>query len=246
MNKNLVSLFTIAFVVALMATGIFYGLFIGNVRQPAPPSANLIVVAKRNLDRGTVLKEDDVKTIEAQNGQSTPGAISNVSRVQGMTVLEPIQENGPILETLLTGGGSTSGAAVAKGMRVTNIHVGDSGGVVAMLRSGQRVDVQVVITAQETRLRTLLQNIEVLNVPAPENGRSVVNLVVTPEEADILGLADSIGRIRLVLRNPQDSGRPSLASVTTASLLREAPPAPKPQTVAAAAGDGVAKVALRK
>jgi Flp pilus assembly protein CpaB len=248
MNKNLVSLFAVAFVVALMATGIFYGLFIGNFRQPAPqPGANLMVVAKHSLERGTVLKEDDVKTIETAPGQIVPGAVTSTAKVQGLTVLEPVQENSPILESFLTGGNSTAGSGIAKGMRVTNVHVGDSSGVIAMLRSGQRVDVQVVTSIQETRLRTILQNIEVLNVPAPENGRSVVNLLVTPEEADLVGLADAVGRIRLVLRNPKDSAHSNLTSVNSAVLLRDTAPATRSRAASAPApGDAVAKMALRK
>jgi Flp pilus assembly protein CpaB len=245
MNKNLVSLFAVAFVVALMATGIFYGLFIGNVKQSGPPpSANLIVVANKNLDRGTTLAAGDVKTVEAPAGQVVAGAITDPAKVQGLTVVEPVRENDPILQTLLSGGNSSGGSAVPKGMRVTNIHVGDSGGVIAMLRGGQRVDVQVVTTLQETRLRTLLQNVEVLNVPAPENGRHVVNLVVTPEEADLLGLADSIGRIRLVLRNPKDTANSNLQSVTAAAILHNPAPSAKPQATAASTKEAPA-VALR-
>ena len=227
MNKNLVSLFGIAFVVAIMATGIFYGLFLGRAPQSSAASGtSAVVVAKKNLDRGTVLTAEDVKTIEAPAGQVAAGSLSNPAKVQGQTLVVPLQENDPILQTHLAGG-NAGGAAVPNGMRVTNVHVGDSGGVIAMLRSGQRVDVQVVTTVQETRLRTVLQNVEVMNVPAPENGRHVVNLLVTPEEADLLGLADSIGRIRLVLRNPKDSARANLGSLSIAAILRSAGPVAK-------------------
>jgi Flp pilus assembly protein CpaB len=87
-----------------------------------------------------------------------------------------------------------------------SIHVSDSSGVVRMLRTGFRVDVQMVSVRQgEPELRTVVENVEVLDVPAPDGGRAVVNLLVTPHEGNALALADSLARIRLLLRNPRES-----------------------------------------
>jgi pilus assembly protein CpaB len=222
MNKNLVYLFAVAFVVAIIATGIFYGLFIGQFRQNGGPAgAGSVLVAKRNLDRGTVLQPDDVKAVAPAAGQPVVGGFSNPSDIAGATVLEPIQENEPVLQARVTPVNSAAaGAAVPKGMRAVSVHVSESGGVIAMLRSGQKVDVQVVGGGPETQLRTVLQNVEVLNVPGPENGRPVVNLVVKPEEADLLSLADSVARVRLILRNPKDDAQNSLGGVVASAVFR--------------------------
>ena len=59
MKKNLVPLLGIAFVVAIISTGIFYGLFVGKLKSASVPSQS-IVVAARNLDRGTALQAADV------------------------------------------------------------------------------------------------------------------------------------------------------------------------------------------
>jgi Flp pilus assembly protein CpaB len=60
-------------------------------------------------------------------------------------------------------------------------------------------------------------------VPAPENGRPVVNVIVKPEDAETLALADSAGRIRLVLRHPKDDAIRSAGPLSLSTLLRPAP-----------------------
>jgi Flp pilus assembly protein CpaB len=94
------------------------------------------------------------------------------------------------------------------------VHVTDSTGVLALLRVGHRVDVQVVVARHETgptEVRTALQNLEVFSVNLqPEQSSQghtlpVVTLLAKPSEADVLAAADSGARVRLILRNPQDS-----------------------------------------
>ena len=60
MKKNLVPLLGIAFVVAIVSTGIFYGLFVGRLKSATLPGPS-IVVAARSLDRGYSLQAADVK-----------------------------------------------------------------------------------------------------------------------------------------------------------------------------------------
>jgi hypothetical protein len=73
-------------------------------------------------------------------------------------------------------------------------------------------------------LRTALQNLEVLSIDGPDSpggrqGAAVVTLLATPAEADQLGLADSAGHIRLLLRNPLDAGAGSRPRLTMAGLF---------------------------
>ncbi len=84
---------------------------------------------------------------------------------------------------------------------------------------GMRVDILIAgnppgsPTALGTLSRTLLQNIEVLsagqNIQKDAEGKPitvpVVNLLVTPEQAETLSLASSETKIQLVLRNPLDT-----------------------------------------
>jgi pilus assembly protein CpaB len=71
------------------------------------------------------------------------------------------------------------------------------------------------VAAEGTQVRTLLQNIQVLsagiNIQKDAEGKpqqvQVVNLLVTPDQAELLSLASSNNgvKIQLVLRNPLDT-----------------------------------------
>jgi len=218
----LVSLFAVAFVVALIATGMFYGLFIAPARGSAgTPPGPTIVVAARNLERNHVLAPEDVKTITAPDASSVEEGFRQPREVVGATVVEPVQAGEPLRQTHLAAAGRTTEVGgVPVGMRALTLHVTDSDGLVAMLRPGQRVDVQLVTgSGMEARLRTVLENVEIFNVPSPSNGRLAVNVLARPDEAELLGLADSAARLRLALRNPKDKSVVSRPTVTVSSML---------------------------
>jgi pilus assembly protein CpaB len=222
MRKNLLPLLGIALAVAILATVVFYELFLskfqlGSGATSGPP----VVVAARDLDRGAVLKPEDVKVVSWNRSAPLKGALTRPEQVAGLSLITAVGENEPVTEARVASRQGGGGLGIAAGMRAVSVHVVDSSGVVAMLRPGHRVDVQVVAAPnrdnqQDVRLQTALQRMEVLAVsPQAENsGRSagqVITLLATPAEADMLGLADSLARIRVTLRNPMDEqrGRPS-------------------------------------
>lgn len=238
MKKNLVPLLGIAFVVAIVATGLFYGLLMGRLRTSST-SDRTIVVAARTIDRGTEVVKDAVKTVAWSAADLPKGAVSGVDAAIGATALETIQEGEPLLESRIGSRKAGAAGSVPPGMRAITVHVADSGGVVSMLRPGHRVDVQVIagkngVAGADPQLRPLLHNIEVLGTGQAENGRPVVNLLTRPEDADSLALADTTARVRLVLRNPLDedsSGRPT---VGLAGLMSAPSPKPAPKNAPAA------------
>src|SRR6202140_186986 len=200
MKRNLVPLLVIAFVVAIISTGVFYGLFVARLRSGPISTGKSIVVAARNLDRGAVLEAADMKLV-AWGGADTPqGGFPAVSPVAGFTLIAPLQENEPVLQSRVasrtSGGGA--GLGIAPGMRAISIHATDSSGIVSLLKPGYKVDVQLVSTQAE--LRTILQNIEVLAVNSAGDGHGaspVITLLVDPEGADMAGLGDSTAHLRL-------------------------------------------------
>ena len=113
MKKNLVPLLGIAFVVAIVSTGIFYGLFVGRLNSATLPGPS-IVVAARNLDRGTTLQSSDVKLAPWGGAQIPQGALTTLNQVQGQTLVSSIQENEPVLPSRLAS--RTSGAGAGLGI----------------------------------------------------------------------------------------------------------------------------------
>ena len=225
MKRNLVPLLGIAFVVAIISTGIFYGLFVGRLKSGAATPGQTIVVAARNLDRGATLQPADVKLAPWGATDSPQGAFTALNQVTGLTLISSLQENEPVLQSRVASrtSGAGAGLGIAPGMRAVSIHATDSSGVVSILRPGHKVDVQLVTTqGSSPELRTILQNIEVLAVNAQGEGRAnpVITLLVNPEGADMAGLGDSAAHLRLLLRNPLDDGKSDLRRVTLPAILQ--------------------------
>lgn len=233
MKKNVVLLVAIAFGVALVSTALFYGMFAGKLRDVASGPRGSIVVAARNLERGTVLTAQDLR-VASWGGELPKGALASAEATVGMTVVAPVGDGEPVLQGRLASAekGSGGGMGIPSGMRAVSMHVSDSSGIIAMLRPGHRIDIQVVVTRpnNDAELRTLLQNVEVLAVAGqPEPGPArvagpVVTVLASPAEAEALGLADSAAKIRISLRNPLDSGRFPGGSLAMAALFRNSPP----------------------
>jgi Flp pilus assembly protein CpaB len=211
MKRNLVPLLGIAFVVAIVSTGIFYGLFVGRLKSGSSSPGPSMVVAARNLDRGAALQPADVRLKPWGSAEIPRGAFSTLEQINGLTLTAAVQENEPILQArVASGNGGGAGLGIALGMRAISIHATDSSGVVSILRPGHKVDVQLVASQGALpELRTILQDIEVLAVNPQGDGRvtgPVVTLLVNPAGAGAAGLGDSTARVRLILRNPLDDG----------------------------------------
>jgi pilus assembly protein CpaB len=128
-------------------------------------------------------------------------------------------------------------------MRAAALRVNEVVGVAGFVVPGQRVDVLIMGNpntgrgaAGGTVSKTLLQNLEVLSagqkIEKDAEGKpvlvQVVNLLVTPEQAEILNLASNETRIQLVLRNPLDTKEAKTKGAAYAQLFSggAAPPPP--------------------
>jgi Flp pilus assembly protein CpaB len=229
-QNNLAKLLGIALVVAIIATGVFYGLFV-NKLSSSTGSGKMVVVAARPLPPGTVLAEKDVQSMPWPAEQTPAGTFEASQQVVGNTVLVPLAQGEPVLGSRLASAEKGSGGSgVPMGMRAVSVHVTDSSGVLAQLAPGQKVDVQVLLTRKiasaEPELRTILEGVPVLAVnPQPEpssQGGNLpsVTLLTNPGEADVLALADSGARVRLALRNPLDNATRSRTALTLDAILR--------------------------
>lgn len=227
-KKNLVTLLGIALVVALISTGVFYGLFVNNLKSNGP--GKTLVVAAKDLESGTVLEATDVKMIAWGSDELPQGAYENPAQVAGKTLFGGLTKSEPVLASrLVSADGTASGSRVPAGMRAITVHVSDSSGVMNLLRAGHKVDAQVLISKtgeNAAQLRTALEDIEVLSVENKPEANSqgfslpTVTLLAKPAEADILALADSGARIRLTLRNPLDTAERPRGVVTLPAVMQ--------------------------
>jgi Flp pilus assembly protein CpaB len=226
-KNNVLKLLGIAFVVAILATGVFYSLFVSKMSSNTG-SGKMLVIAAKALKQGTVLQASDVKVVPWLGDQLPKGSFGSASDVSGKTVIDPIGEDEPIFGSRLATADNGGGSGVPSGMRAVSIHVTDSGGVLALLRPGQKVDVQVVTGRGDhgdITVRTAVESLKVLSLAGSElssQGASlpVVTLLASPREADVLALADSGARVRLALRNPLDDGTRNRAPLMLPGVMR--------------------------
>jgi pilus assembly protein CpaB len=240
MNRRLSTILLIAFLVAVAASYLVYRVA-GNQIHPQAQTTRIIIAAK-DLPIGTVLREGDLTTGEWV-GTIPKGAVVNTVNALGRGVVCQLYEGEPIQETRLAAVGSGGGlaATIRQGMRACAIRVDDVVGVAGFVRPGMRVDVLVSGTGpgatanQGPKVKTLLQNIEVLSagndIQKDNEGKpvqvQVVNLLVTPEQAELLSLASNQTKIQLVLRNPLDTDSPKTPGVVMTSIFSDDVPRAK-------------------
>jgi Flp pilus assembly protein CpaB len=227
MKRNMVPLLGIAFVVAIISTGVFYGLFAGKLRSSsAELNGRPIVVAARELERGRVVEAADLRVSQMRGTLS--GSFSKREELLGATLVLPVKENEPFLQdrvVLRAPASGESGGSVSSGMRAISIRVAESDGVVNLLHPGSKIDIQAVSDRNGiVELRTILQNVEVLAVTPPSDpnrgGARIVAVLTRAHEADVVALADSGARIRVALRNPLDEATSPPRPLTLASVFR--------------------------
>src|SRR3954451_15152759 len=220
MNKRFIGVLTFAFLVAAGASLILYRVLINRPQNAkAAASSAHIVLANKNLELGTVIKEDDVQLAE-WSGEIPLGASTKVQDLLGRGVTTTIYAKEPVIDSRLApkGAGGGLAAMIPPGMRAVAVRVNEVVGVAGFVVPGTRVDVIISGSAPNgggnlgTLTRTLLQNVEVLSAgqdfKKDAEGKpivvQVINLLVNPEHAEQLSLASSQTQIQLVLRNPLD------------------------------------------
>ena len=204
-------------------------------------SGSQIAVAVRELELGTVLDAASMTTV-TWSGPSLPeGAVADPQALPGRVLRTTLARGEPILESRLAPVGSRGGlsAAIAAGKRAITVRVNEVVGVAGFALPGSLVDVMVHTTVDDTRRgqgapvsKIVLERILVLAV-AQEASRdetrpkvaNAVTLEVTPEQAELLDVARSVGHLSLVLRNPVDRTNVGTAGMGKADLFASAPAA---------------------
>lgn len=243
MNRRLLIILLSAFVVAAFCSYLVYRVAAGRIGS-VRPAATRVVAAAQDIKLGTVLKSSDLTTIGI-SGSLPEGTILKTDNAVGRGVISDLYKGEPILESRLAAKGSGGGlaATIPQGMRACAVKVDQVVGVAGFATPGMRVDVLISGTppgkpnpAEGPRVRTLLQNIQVLSagtdIQKDAEGKpkqvQVVNLLVTPKQAELLSLASNEAHIQLVLRNPLDTEQAKTQITAAATLFTDgAPPPPK-------------------
>jgi pilus assembly protein CpaB len=219
MNRRLLLILVSAFVIAAACSYLVYRV-VGTRLALGQQKSTRVIVAVNDVKLGSVLKDADLSTTDI-SGPLPKGAILKRQDAVGRGVISDLYQGEPIVESRLAAVGSGGGlaATIRQGMRACAVKVDEVVGVAGFVTPGMRVDVLIsgtppgpANTAQGTKVKTLLQNIVVLSagtdIQKDAEGKpqqvQVVNLLVTPDQAELLSLASNQAKIQLVLRNPLD------------------------------------------
>jgi pilus assembly protein CpaB len=230
--------------------------------EAAVPQTTL-VVARTQLAFGTKLTPELLKTVEWPSDSVPKGAFTNVDALLGgdkqRVVIRSLEPNELILEGKITGpdGRGTLSMTIEEGKRAYTIRVDDVHGVGGFVLPADRVDILLTRDSQQSsdqRQRVadlLLQNVKVLAIDQEASDRvegaklaRSVTLEVTPEQAQKLTLASSIGTLSLTLRNYAATDDTRSRTITIHDLTRgdESRPSQAPQVAAVPARDPTIRI----
>ena len=190
-----------------------------------------VVVARQDISSGTVIEENMLKEETVRKDMLQPRAAISIDRVANMITLAPISKGEQVLLNKLTISGleTSLSTKVPRGKRAITIPVDNISSVGGMLRPGDHVDVMGMVPVpamtpegkQVTQLSTmpLFQDVLVLAVgqeftaipgaTGEKKGEKtlspVITLALALQEANLIAFVQEQGKIRLVLRSPEDT-----------------------------------------
>lgn len=235
----------------VMAVAILFGLvavvLASRWLQSQPGSASgRIVVAAADISLGQRLTPEMFKLAEWPADSVPKAAFNDPQKLSGRVLKTNLLMGEPVSEAKLAPSGTLGGlsALISEGKRAITVRVNDVIGVAGFALPGNYVDIivstqkdpQPGAEAREQSIsKIVLERILVLavaqEVNRDETKPKVVNAVtleVTPEQAEKLDLARSVGTLSLALRNQVDPQSASTEGATKLTLLPGTVPPPKP------------------
>ena len=174
-----------------------------------------VVVASRDLQVGTRLQPSMLETVNWPSALPIQSPLNQPAQAYDRVINMPVLRGEPILQSKLAALGEKGGlsSVLKDGKRAVTVKVNEVVGVAGFALPGNFVDVMVNIADTDNNpvSKIVLERIQVLavaqDVASTENKPRVVSAVtleVTPQEAERIDLARSIGALSLVLRSQVD------------------------------------------
>jgi len=213
-----------------------------DIKPEAPTGeTQTIFVAMQEIGMGDVLDSQVLRLEKWPKDLIHEGALTRIEDVEGRRTKTKLYPGEPILESkLMSKGANPNGVlmTIPKGYRVIPVRVDKVSGGPGLILPGDRVDVAVYVTRcaskgiPETGIFTVLQDIKVFAVndvtDLEEEGSEerkisaqTISLLVTPPQAHKVMLATELGKIRLVMRSPDDDEQVTEVAFGPEGLFRQ-------------------------
>ena len=232
--KRYTVIFYLALVVAVIAT---FGVY--RVLEATKASSRIatvpVVVAAKDMPEG--VKVDRMAVVVAQwpAGTQPAGAYTNVDSVADRVTRVAVYKGEALVPGRLAPEGTGAGLEVkiTPGKRAYGIRINDVASLAGMVQPNSRVDIMVVIddpdNAGKSTAKLFMSNMRVLAIgTAPERAQDgrpisagVALIEVTPEQAEVLGIAAAKGALQLVLRGYGDPDSISTNGANASDVLTD-------------------------
>lgn len=218
----------IALLLSIIAAGAAY-YYLSTSLEQGPVDARTgetteVVVALQEIPAQTRITREMVNIRKVPIQYVQPGIAKSVDQVAGRIAIVHILRDEQITLAKLAGEGMPKKRLsynIPEGYRAITIPVNEIKGVAGFPTVGDRVDM-LITGSNPVETETLLQNIEILatggvTVMQDDGEQRFVptfTLSVTPEQAQIITLAEKTVDVRLILRSPVDEGVVSIPPTT--------------------------------
>lgn len=180
--------------------------YAAEVEALRPGSGDIVsvVVADRDLARGSAIDQDAVRLERVPSAYAPSGAFREVEDAVGRTLTSDLAEGEAVTRTRLGGAGGPVASLVASGLRAFVVASGLPSGV---LEPGDRVDVIATFGGPRPYTDTVGAGLEVLSIVEDDagsfeaggpSGASLV-LLVSPETAEQLAHATAFGQVTVAI-----------------------------------------------
>ena len=194
-------------------------------------STTRVVVAARDIQPGERLTPEHLKAVRWPLNAAVTGSSTDTGALDGRVVNAAIIAGEPITEKRLAPVGSRAGlnALINPGQRAITVKVNEVVGVAGFALPGNYVDILVTFKkGQENPIsKIVLEKILVLAIAQDHAVKdetkpkvvSAVTLEVSPEQAEKLDLARSIGTLSMVLRNQTDQAHTNTRGASMTDVI---------------------------
>jgi pilus assembly protein CpaB len=198
-----------------------------------------VVVAKVALNFGDQLTAPKMAIVEMPPASVPQGAFAKIEELaaENHVVLRSMAPGEPVLATKISGMGGRAilSTLIDPTMRAAAIRVNDVNGVAGFVQPGDRVDVLLTRSKtgndrEQTDTTLLLQNVKVLGIDQQADDKTdkptvakTLTLEVSPDDAQKLTLASSIGNLSVSLRNYADPAPVAARRLTIGDLVPTTP-----------------------
>ncbi len=183
-----------------------------------------VVVPLEELSHNVLLSEENCKLVDYPVHLIPEGAVTNMENIQDMATKGRMLKEMPIVQSSIIHKNKRGQLAIPKGQKVVSIKVSAADVIDGLLKPGDHVDVVGIFKMRRqdkdlTTAKTFLKNITVFAVAGKvlndgerkaggAKNNSIVSVLVTPQQAEMLILVQQEAHLTLTLRGEMDSDDP--------------------------------------